>query len=763
MTVSCGKSGLEAPRQPGEPNGTPVTVALSSVSTPAPVEASEYAPGTKSSAELTEGAVDGQIHDLWALQYDGSGNLVGTPYYTADIPAGTAGTAGSGTDYSYDGLSVKLTSSGADTHTVCFVANTHNGSLFTVDNDVSTLDKLKAAAWGFGDEYRPAAGGGIVMMGEYAGPVASGTPVTGVKLERRAAKVVLKYKVSRSGFTVTNVQLKNVPAAFGFADAPSGNVNFPAVADGSHIDYPAEDLTKAVTDGDYKKFVWYMPENISRAVASVDAIGDRTLDKSDGRPAYVEITGVLNTDGRVRKAVYRILLGDPSLSMDNFQVQRNHIYTVTLDIQGLNEGDNRVTVENFDMSNCAIVKPGSGMANAADAGTVTFDIRKCLNNGFTTKEQLNALMTASSDLTADVLWTDCYDWGAYLIDLDKENGLLTVSIGFLEPSSVDGNNMVVALYPNADKKQGEILWSWHIWMTDYAPDQAGVAARTPNTAYRVDGGEVHTYGSEFQKVNGNSKVIMDRNLGAMKSYNGSVPAADDIVADWAFGLLYQWGRKDPFPWASGATIDPNTATASTKAIYGADSNPLPEDGMGYKKVNIADVIGGGPNTLAYAVKNPLAFIYNTTAPYDWYTTAMANQNTDLWGDGAAKSVYDPCPKGWRIAPKGTWNDFTRDTYTPANGTFPYYANGEIIENGNQYFATNGGFYNNMVWYPATGFRESANGNLIHVGKSGFNWSAGVRITSACFTGAALDFNSGFVGPTTPDNSGHSFPVRCIQE
>ena len=110
--VSCNKSGLESPGVPGEPNAEPVTIALSSVSAPVSVTTFAGGQGTKSTPEMAEGAIDGQIHDLWALQYDKDGKLVGTPYYTTDIPAGTAGTAGSGTDYTYSGLSLKLTSSG---------------------------------------------------------------------------------------------------------------------------------------------------------------------------------------------------------------------------------------------------------------------------------------------------------------------------------------------------------------------------------------------------------------------------------------------------------------------------------------------------------------------------------------------------------------------------------------------------------------------------------------------------------------------------
>ena len=59
-------------------------------------------------------------------------------------------------------------------------------------------------------------------------------------------------------------------------------------------------------------------------------------------------------------------------------------------------------------------------------------------------------------------------------------------------------------------KDGAILWSWHIWYPE--AEVAGIASKT---GYEV----------------------MNMNLGAMRNTAGDVSS---------YGLLYQWGRKDPF-------------------------------------------------------------------------------------------------------------------------------------------------------------------------------------------------------------------------
>ena len=267
---------------------------------------------------------------------------------------------------------------------------------------------------------------------------------------------------------------------------------------------------------------------------------------------------------------------------------------------------------------------------------------------------------------------------------------------------------------------------------------------------------------------------MDRNLGATKTYY-TAPASGDNTADQAFGLFYQWGRKDPFPRAQGSTIDADDGSAITIPIYGPDGKTvLPENGAGYKKVNITT--GGvmsGNISLAYAVAHPLSFIYSDGNTRDWYTTSTTSQNHDLWGDGKEKSVYDPCPEGWRIAPDGTWSDFTRttDNAQPLNGTFPYYIEGSPKEDGESgdYDITNGRLYKvsasgngaPIAWYPVPGNRSSTNGALGNVGYSGYNWSSTVAISGS--NAHYLNLNTQYLTTYYTTYRAYGLQVRCIQE
>lgn len=716
--VSCDKADLRPAPGPigGEPVQMPVSIAPAAFST--------VSDGfTKTTGELAT-KDDARIHDLWAIQYDGAGKLVGVPYYTDEIPAATAGATGVDSTY---GMKLMLTSSTDAAGKVYLIANTHTPGLFHEDN-VAAEGDLKAMAQHLAGEYKPEAGTGIPMLGLYTGAVNSTATLGNVEMKRLVAKVILRYKSSLPGFDFTAVRLRNVAADIRYCPEPASGSDFPAISDGSHIDYPAEDLTQAGTDGDYKTFVWYVPENWRKATAPVPAAGDRTPDKTDGKATCIEIAGMLREGDRCRKGTLNVLLGDlgsGGKAYDNFDVKRNAAYTVTVDLKGLNEGDYRLTVESFDMSNSAMIQPEG-------ADSVIFDIRKLTNGWQATMPALGA----DAELRAELLWTDNADLASQLkVNLDKVNGLLAVK----SEGAAEGN-AVIALYDKAAAGSGEILWSWHVWVTGYNPNKLdggtaalGVAPRSANTAIPVVGGQVHTYGTEFQKVNGTSRVIMDRNLGAMGAlYELVLTNAENYPT---YGLFYQWGRKDPFPKAPMGTVQDGAATAQTTFDAAGIATGYP-------------VLTKGPVALEVAVKNPQVFYCNAYTPYDWNLLP----NDELWGGSGPKGTYDPCPRGWRVAPDGTWNDFGIEWGSSFVQNSLWTTHDVNIA---------GGLYNvGMVktFYPAPGRRDAATGTLSYVGHSGGSWSATVSDINT----HNLGFNYSKLSPNGPTLRAYGHQVRCIQ-
>ena len=777
LAVSCNKSELQ---QPGGGNGgrNPLTVRVSFDTGTPSVPGGAWRPVAKSvspavSIEYGAGAVpetravtalDDQnektVHDLWALQYTEQGALVGEPFYTDQIQQSDASVT----------VEINLTSSEGKTNRVYFVANTGDKGLFNASNAATEtafrdLSKTQTA------EYKPSSTTGLLMNGLYSGAV--GAEMNGVTLKRGVAKVNFSYTTdSEFGkkFTVESVTLKNAANKIHYVKTASAP--WPAADASNHTSYPAETLGGDPKTGSY---TWYLPENLQTAVKNA---------KGEGWATYIEIAGrwTGHGDGLPRNVTYYIPVGSDGVTQTNYSVERNKIYTVSVTLKGANDADTRVKVEEAVtpvLANCGMVVPG---------GQVAFDVadRQSKLTGAEASGLSLKQWQKGSEYVPIVIWQDVSGL-VKKVTYEKSNGYVIVETDKAKGSG----NAVVGLYPAGTTTENYTsqgcLWSWHVWVTDYQPDGKKSYSLGINSKTEVDGGQVHTYGTKFAAKNP-GKVIMDRNLGATKAFYSPTEvnkAGND--ADLAFGMFYQWGRKDPFPRVQGSTIVASDATGTTIPIYGPDGKELAKEvqdaaGNGYRKIKVETAMKG-TNTLEYSVKNPLAFIYNGNEPYDWYTNLKDKsgneyiyQNDALWGNGTTKSVYDPCPEGWRVAPNETWSDFTRDANTPKNGTFPYYSAGVIGEkygSGN-YKVSNGRYYTALggaegadngvrAWYPAPGYRDFGRtgyeGVARNVGNNGYSWSSSVSGSNGFY----LNFNTTNLNPSNANNRGHGFQVRCLQE
>lgn len=165
-------------------------------------------------------------------------------------------------------------------------------------------------------------------------------------------------------------------------------------------------------------------------------------------------------------------------------------------------------------------------------------------------------------------------------------------------------NALIGAYDAA----GNVLWSWHIWATDYDPEAQGNVVRF------------------------NGMEMMARNLGALDNDNSTT---DRILA--SYGTYYQWGRKEPF-------IGPQRFDA------GKGESAAMYDGGG-RKVSMQTVgATAETGTTAYALQHPLTFITGNEASADDWNWA---HDASLWKT-AEKSGNDPCPAGWRVAPASAY-------------------------------------------------------------------------------------------------------------
>ena len=257
---------------------------------------------------------------------------------------------------------------------------------------------------------------------------------------------------------------------------------------------------------------------------------------------------------------------------------------------------------------------------------------------------------------------------------------------FRTPDVLNEGNALIAVRDN----DGNILWSWHIWFTDQPQGQV---------------------------YYNNAGTMMDRNLGATSATPGDVGA---------LGLLYQWGRKDPFLGSS--SISSSTLAKSTITWPSAVSS---------------DSSNG---TIEYATAHPTTFITGG----DWYYTGDDSTDNTRWTTSSNdKSVYDPCPSGWRVpdgGSNGIWSKagFADTPYDNTNKGFSFSISSP-----------------STTWYPASGYRSYNQGSLSNVGYDGYYWSASPDRSFAYY----LYFdNDGYVNPAKLHGF-HAYgqSVRCLQE
>lgn len=274
----------------------------------------------------------------------------------------------------------------------------------------------------------------------------------------------------------------------------------------------------------------------------------------------------------------------------------------------------------------------------------------------------------AGQVTADVLWEDTH-------------GLIKSGVNYALEILGSGPDAKIKVPVNKAKKgnavisfkvNGEIYWSWHIWVTDDPTNGSTYKSFDNMKRMRSDG--------SIEPVPDSDWKWMDRNLGALSSSITS--------SDWnrSIGLLYQWGRKDPIPPLVTRGNDFYEVSGSVGRIRHRGAKNMTnatsiDDLRKFVLLSNAEVT----NNIRLSVKNPLSIIYvnkddnsgqayynnNVNLPVNWFGRSVSLPNNrlselNLWSDNAQgkietvyntddktkpyrdKSSYDPCPNGWRM-------------------------------------------------------------------------------------------------------------------
>lgn len=310
----------------------------------------------------------------------------------------------------------------------------------------------------------------------------------------------------------------------------------------------------------------------------------------------------------------------------------NGDYTVVAELDGTGaSGKVLLTAPDFILEN-ASVKITLTITDAANSRTVSQTIEVSAESVLKTLTASNCHLTtpaafikfpavkgnSTEKLTlvkAELLWEDALDLIDTTFTLEGDAVYVKVAEG------KKGNAVVCAR-----DSEGTIVWSWHIWVSE-----EDATADTMSYTYTKEGVST-TY------------HFMDRNVGALTSELGTA----DVN-----GCFYQWGRKDPFPASNNE--------GGLKKLY--DKNGL--------EMSIETETTPEADNIPTSIKNP-ATRYTTAYSngQSWITSNTSGFNTesakDLWGFVSnSKSIYDPCPAGYRVPVTDAWRFLADNTFTKA--------------------------------------------------------------------------------------------------
>ena len=255
-------------------------------------------------------------------------------------------------------------------------------------------------------------------------------------------------------------------------------------------------------------------------------------------------------------------------------------------------------------------------------------------------------------VAAKVLWETGTTRGAVVEQAACSNGRILFRTGTAR------GNALIGLFDAA----GNCIWSWHIWSVDYEPS---------------------FYGQEYAS----GETFMRENLGA------ETTAVTDTRSK---GLYYQWGRKDPFPFPASADRPTTEGTAAVQCLSGYAFEVRSNTASATK-------YPASCYTIAWATAHPTMLLSAAPNPAgsnpNFYGSWCYPLDDNLWGAGdGKKTIYDPCPPGWRVPPREAWDmeHFSKSSNSLDCGWNMHYSE-----------------YYGITFYPYTGYLSGAGGKYAY--------------------------------------------------
>lgn len=637
---------------------------------------------TRAATEAQESAVN----NIWVFQFNNtteSSTLVGDPlYFTLNGSASDAQRTGT----------IKVTTSGSSRNRLVVIANTNKEDYkWQLLSGEATYKDLIAKTKELTSTSFPDAETVLPMVAVWDGIIDAGRVSSGFELTFSRSVVKIEFNLTlgselEEGFSIRSVQLKQIPSQMRWCDGAIEMKDETTIFPGTLYSYVNYD---AITDrlpekGKPQKYIWYIPRN-HQGISS-NQVENQKNNGAKSSATYIE---VLASDKE--KNDYRFRLYPGKNMLNNFNLTPNCVYSLPLTINGVGDPNTDSRVEH--LSKVLLPKSNSYILNPPDegSGAKIYCIPVERVNDFWADpayepmgQTMEKAFTETTYWKCQVLWYDNPNLFSTTED-DKltllqatgqglDNQYLRVRVPSLQASQQ--GNLVIGIYrtDGSGNIEGECVWSWHLWVTDYNPDTPVQISEKVHT-YPVSGGQVERYGGTASGYGSNwiytswvstpsfdqpyaGKLAMDRYLGT-RSVDLTIANSGNYAK---FPVpVYQFGRKDPLPPYGKYDI----------YIYENGIQSVYKNNTGKYKYILTNQI-----TMRDAIEKPYWFSLNSNSNVGWHKKLANTVNDDalpaqyVWYDLKQsafspykydKSLFDPCPPGWRVPNTTLWKDEFTDT------------------------------------------------------------------------------------------------------
>ena len=300
-------------------------------------------------------------------------------------------------------------------------------------------------------------------------------------------------------------------------------------------------------------------------------------------------------------------------------------------------------------------------------------------------------------------------------------------------------NAVIAIKDAGDN----VLWSWHIWVTDENIGQTIEVTNHQSQKYKFMpvnlgwcDGRTETYAERSCKVRFTagdaSKEVIIKQVSASITTGGNHP-------------YYEWGRKDPFP--------PSNGLANTNKIW------YDKDGNAHTESPKTENFSTGATCIMNYILKPDVMQSQYYGDNTYANLWSADNNVYTANDeNVIKTIYDPSPVGFKLPPGNVFTGFTTtggstSTSSEINGTW----SSSSLKGWNFYTDSS---KSKTIFFPASGYRSYSNGGASIVGSYGYCWSA---VPGSQYGGRYLIFDASSVYPWYSSYRACGFGVRSSQE